>query len=88
MNSHKSTGEDVLPVWVTIVVVLTLTATFVYSVVAYGPDGYPIDMMTGGLLGAYAGTYKLIQRNKRDTAQAPMPPPPAPLDPLDQGGSP
>jgi hypothetical protein len=33
-----------------------------YSIVAFGPEGYPIDMMLGGLLGAYGGFDQLKRR--------------------------
>jgi hypothetical protein len=35
-----------------------------YAVVRYGPDGYPISLMLGGLLGAYGGVAGLIRGQK------------------------
>lgn len=49
-----------LPGWVTITVVLTLLGLLVYSVVVIGPEGYPVTVVVGGLLGAYAGLRELL----------------------------
>lgn len=51
-----------LPGWVTITVVLTLLGLLVYSVVVMGPEGYPVTVVVGGLLGAYAGIRELLNR--------------------------
>lgn len=51
-----------LPPWVTITVVLTCLALLVYVIVVFGPDGYPITIVLGGLLGAYAGVRELLNR--------------------------
>lgn len=51
-----------LPAWVTITVVLGLLALLAYNVIVVGPEGYPISVMLGGLLGAYAGLRELLNR--------------------------
>lgn len=51
-----------LPLWVTVTVVLTILGLLVYSVVVIGPEGYPLSVMLGGLLGAYAGLRELLNR--------------------------
>ena len=51
-----------LPAWVTITVVLTLLGLLAYNVIVVGPEGYPISVMLGGLLGAYAGLRELLSR--------------------------
>lgn len=50
-----------LPPWVTIVVVLSLTALLGYNIVVVGPAGYPTSVILGGLLGAYAGINQLLK---------------------------
>jgi hypothetical protein len=55
-----------LPMWVTVIVVLTLTATLVYNIVFKGPDGLSNTYIVGGLLGAYAGVDQLLKRRGED----------------------
>jgi uncharacterized membrane protein (DUF4010 family) len=55
-----------LPVWVTVVVVLTLTALLAYNIIAVGPEGLPTSYVLGGLLGAYAGVDQLLKRRDED----------------------
>lgn len=55
-----------LPTWVTIVVVLGLLGLLTYSIVVFGPAGYPMDMIVGGLLGGYAGLQELAKRKGGD----------------------
>lgn len=52
-----------LPAWLTATVVLTCLGLLVYTVVVIGPDGYPIVVVLGGLLGAYAGIRELFNRS-------------------------
>lgn len=51
-----------LPVWVTITVVLVLTALLAYNIIVVGPKGYPTSVILGGLLGTYAGVEQLLKR--------------------------
>lgn len=51
-----------LPVWVTIIVVLTLLALLGFNIIVSGPEGYPTSVILGGLLGAYAGLNELLRR--------------------------
>lgn len=51
-----------LPLWVTITVVLSLLGLLAYNIIIVGPEGYPISVMLGGLLGAYAGLRELLSR--------------------------
>lgn len=51
-----------LPRWVTVTVVLGLLGLLAYNVIVVGPEGYPISVMLGGLLGAYAGLRELLNR--------------------------
>lgn len=51
-----------LPLWVTILVVLTLLALLVYNVVVYGPEGYPTTVILGGALGGYAGLQEYLRK--------------------------
>jgi hypothetical protein len=51
-----------LPSWVTVTVVLSLTALLAYNVIVVGPEGYPTSVILGGLLGAYAGLRELLNR--------------------------
>lgn len=53
-----------LPAWVTITVVLGLLGLLGYNVIVVGPEGYPISVMLGGLLGAYAGLRELLNRKR------------------------
>lgn len=57
-----SKDGDTLPMWVTVTVVLGLLGLLAYNVVIVGPEGYPISVMLGGLLGAYAGLRELLNR--------------------------
>jgi uncharacterized membrane protein len=75
VNTHKQGESQSLPAWVTVTVVLVLLGTFVYNIVIVGPEGYPTNVIIGGLLGAYAGIDQLLKRRKDDT-----PPPPPPPD--------
>jgi len=56
--------QNGLPVWVSIVVVLVLTALLGYNIIIIGPSGLPTSYVLGGLLGAYAGVDQLLK--KRD----------------------
>lgn len=51
-----------LPAWVTVTVVLVLTALLAYNIVIVGPEGLPTSYVLGGLLGAYAGVDQLLKR--------------------------
>jgi uncharacterized membrane protein YoaK (UPF0700 family) len=53
-----------LPLWVTVIVVLTLVALLVYNVVVFGPEGYANTVVIGGLLGAYAGLQEYLKRKQ------------------------
>lgn len=53
-----------LPAWVTITVVLGLLGLLGYNVIVVGPEGYPISVMLGGLLGAYAGLRELLNNRR------------------------
>ncbi len=59
-----SENRDGLPPWLTATVVLVLLALLGYNLVVYGPDGYPLSVILGGLLGAYGGVAELIKRRK------------------------
>lgn len=62
-GEHRSPqGGSGLPVWVTIIVVLTLTALLAWNIIVVGPDGLPTSYVLGGLLGAYAGVDQLLKR--------------------------
>lgn len=54
-----------LPIWVTIVVVLSLTALLAYNIVVIGPEGLPTSYVVGGLLGAYAGLDQYLKARGR-----------------------
>lgn len=59
-----------LPVWVSVTVVLTLTALLAYNIIVVGPEGLATSYVLGGLLGAYAGVDQLLKRSddpSRDT---------------------
>lgn len=58
-GSHSPGG---LPMPVTVIVVLTLTALLGYNIVVVGPEGLPNSYILGGLLGAYAGVDQLLKR--------------------------
>lgn len=51
-----------LPAWVTITVILSLLGMLAYNMIVYGPEGYPLSVVLGGLLGAYAGFRELLNR--------------------------
>lgn len=68
-----------LPIWVTIVVVLTLTGLLAWNIIIVGPDGLPTSYVLGGLLGAYAGVDQLLKR--RGDGAPPAPPPDPDQDP-------
>jgi hypothetical protein len=55
-----------LPGWVTITVVLGVLGLLAYNVIVVGPEGYPISVMLGGLLGAYGGLRELLNRKGSD----------------------
>lgn len=57
-----SGSPPTLPMWVTITVVLGLLSLLAYNVIVVGPEGYPVSVMLGGLLGAYAGLRELLNR--------------------------
>lgn len=63
---HQHRGDppprDGLPQWLTVVVVLTLTALLAYNIIVVGPEGLPTSYILGGLLGAYAGIDQLLKR--------------------------
>lgn len=67
-----------LPVWVTIVVVLSLTALLAWNIIVVGPEGLPASYIVGGLLGAYAGVDQLLKR--RDGGPGGTPPSTPPDD--------
>ena len=56
--------ENGLPMWVTVVVVLTLLGLLAYNIVVVGPEGLSTSYLIGGLLGAYAGVDQLLKRRK------------------------
>lgn len=60
-DPHPATANG-LPIWVTIVVVLTLTVLLAWNIIVVGPDGLPTSYVLGGLLGAYAGVDQLLKR--------------------------
>jgi len=70
--------RPILPTWVTVCVVLTLTALLAYNIVIIGPSGLATSYVLGGLLGAYAGVDQLLKR-RPDT-------PPPPPDPKHKDG--
>lgn len=51
-----------IPMPVTVIVVLVLTALLAYNIVVVGPEGLPNSYVIGGLLGAYAGVDQLVKR--------------------------
>lgn len=73
MNTHRQGPSGALPPWITATVVLTLLGTFVYNIVFVGPEGYPTNVIIGGLLGAYAGIDQLLKRRKDDDSDPPPP---------------
>lgn len=62
----SSQGQQGLPTWVTVTVVLVLTGLLAYNIVIVGPEGLPTSYVLGGLLGAYAGVDRLL-KNKSDS---------------------
>jgi hypothetical protein len=62
VNTHRGRSHDGFPPWLTAFVVVAITLLLSYSVVRYGPAGYPIDIMLGGLIGAYGGFDQLKRR--------------------------
>lgn len=63
MTEHRRGGVHAgLPGWLTVVVVLWVLVLLGYNIVVVGPEGYPISMMLGGLLGAYSGLDQLLKR--------------------------
>lgn len=60
-----------LPAWVTITVILTLTALLAYNIIVVGPKGLPTSYVLGGLLGAYAGVDRLLKRRDDDKDSRP-----------------
>lgn len=64
-----------LPVWVTIVVVLSLTALLAWNIIVVGPEGLPASYIVGGLLGAYAGVDQLLKRRDGGNGSTPSNPP-------------
>lgn len=65
MTTHRSTENEGLPPWLTILVVLWLMGMITYSTIRFGLDGYPYTMFFGGLLGAYAGLDRAVRRYHR-----------------------
>jgi len=55
-----------MPVWVSIVVLLSLTGLLAYNIITAGPDGYPTSVILGGLIGAYTGIDQLLKRRGGD----------------------
>lgn len=62
VEQNVSRSSEGLPRWVSITVLLTVTALLVYSVVVYGVDGYPLSVMLGGIVGLYGGLNELVKR--------------------------
>lgn len=64
MNNHRYgvAEKNGLPSWLNTTVVLVLLGTFVYNVVFVGPEGYPTNVIIGGLLGAYIGADQYLRR--------------------------
>ena len=67
-ETDRRTG---LPMWVTIIVVLTLLGLLAYNVLIVGPDGLATSYVLGGLLGAYAGVDQLLKRRSGDDEGGP-----------------
>jgi hypothetical protein len=76
VTTHRRV-EQGLPVWLHITVIIGALSIFGYSVVRFGPAGYAIDMIAGGLVGAYAGVNKLVIQRQADDNNAGTPPPPS-----------
>lgn len=55
-----------LPVWVSIVVLLTLVGLLAYNIITAGPEGYPTSVILGGLIGAYTGIDQLLKRRSNN----------------------
>lgn len=55
----RSTG---LPLWLNVTAALVLLSCFAFNLVKYGPAGYPIAMIIGGMLGALFGWDQLLKR--------------------------
>ena len=55
-----------MPVWVSVVVLLSLTGLLAYNIITAGPDGYPTSVILGGLIGAYTGVDQLLKRRGGD----------------------
>ena len=70
MNGHKRQGSDGFPTWLSGTVVFSILAMLGYSIVAFGPAGYPIDMMLGGLVGAYGGFDQLKRRQAQQNGDS------------------
>lgn len=51
-----------LPVWVTVVIALTLTGLLAYNIIVVGPEGLPTSYILGGLLAGYAGVDQLLKK--------------------------
>lgn len=64
--SQEGGRVEKLPAWVTITVILALLAMLAYNMIVYGPEGYPLSVILGGLLGAYAGLRELLNRRNSD----------------------
>lgn len=71
MSDHKRGEQTTFPMWLTATIVLGDLALLFYSVIAFGPEGYPIDMMLGGILGGYAGLDQLLKRRQVGTDDPP-----------------
>lgn len=59
-------SNDVLPIWVHIVVVLVVLALLAWTVVVIGPEGYPLSLGLGALLGLYKGAIERLGRRDDD----------------------
>jgi hypothetical protein len=75
-NPQSPPSPGGLPIWVTIVVVLTLTGLLAWNIIVVGPDGLPTSYVLGGLLGAYAGVDQLLKRRPGETGAGGAPQPP------------
>ena len=63
MSERRSEG---LPTWLTILVVLTMLALFVYVVLRFGLAAVPLCTIIAGILGGYAGLDELAKRRQRE----------------------
>ena len=71
--------DDVFPVWVHIVVVLWVLALLGWSVVRFGPEGYPLSFALIGVLGLYKGTIDRLGRERQEKRDDPDDEPQVPV---------